>query len=375
MTMPLRRAIAGAALLLPAGACLAPPPAAAVETPFGTVRADTPESAAEFATLYERLVPRVRALLPGSQERPVELWVQEELMVYRDRPRPESVRGFTVLGSEFAARRIHIEDQGQSAWYLSHELVHAQIGEDWRPLPGILEEGLADVVAEELVPRDSDHIRAHRLLNASAFTGGLGILLAYSCPQTDVPAQSWERRVREVSIQPAAPIEPAVLRELLATPRGRLHRRWPEIPEPFYGIAWLIVSRIVERRGLDGLHQLCLLAERRGYELVPADWLLAAAELDLEHLDDAFLRSCLDPDDLPAVASLEPDLLAAEAARVLFPWEGQFSARGALRALQPAIRAGAEGGQELSFRFWPLRRSLYRCWRRGPEAGAEGGTR
>ena len=120
------------------GSCLAPPPPIVVETPFGMVRASSADKAAEIATLLRRLAPQVRALLPGSQDRPIDVWVQENLRVYRFQERPRSVRGFTLLSGEFDAKRIHLQESGQSPWYLAHELVHALIGPSWHTLPGIL---------------------------------------------------------------------------------------------------------------------------------------------------------------------------------------------------------------------------------------------
>ena len=136
------------ALGLLASSCLAPPPPIVVETAYGDVRARTPATAEEVAHLLEGLAPRVQELLPGSQDRPVDVWVQQELRVHRFHKRPESVRGFTLLSNEFEARRIHLQEAGQSPWYLGHELVHALIDRSWAPLPGILEEGLADAIAE-----------------------------------------------------------------------------------------------------------------------------------------------------------------------------------------------------------------------------------
>ena len=58
-----------------------------------------------------------------------------------------------------------------------------RIPDETHRLPGILEEGLGDVIAEALNPEYRNHIRAHRLLNASAFTGGLRIEVLYRDPQ------------------------------------------------------------------------------------------------------------------------------------------------------------------------------------------------
>jgi hypothetical protein len=363
------RALLGfAAAILSTASCLAPPPPIALETPYGEVRAESESTAREFARLFEELVPRVRELLPGSQECGVDLWVQEELCVYRHRPRPASVRGFTLIGADSEPCRIHIQEGGQTSWYLTHELVHALIGRDWGPLPGILEEGLADRIAEELNPRHASHIRAHRLLNASAFTHGLGVCIAYSYPEAGRSPRGWKRCLRHSQVQATDPLDPSLVRELLETPRTELRRRWPELPEPFYGIAWLIVSRIVEREGLDGLHQRCRDAREAGQRLIPADALLAAAEVDLDRLDPSFLATCFRPTDTFAAANLQPALFADHLVEVLAPWEERFSASPALRYLRPALLG--KDGRELYFRYiGPLRRSFYRSWRSGDRSG------
>src|SRR5262249_13745500 len=163
------------------------------------------------------------ALLPGSQDRPIDVWVQEQLAVYLFRERPESVRGFTLLEDEFHAKRIHLQEGGQSPWYLAHELVHALIGPSWAPLPGILAEGLGDVVAETLTPEYEEHIRSHRLLNASAFTGGLELEVVYRMPG-DGPWSSRPvgSRVGRLQLGPSVSID--TLAALLETPRGDLHK-------------------------------------------------------------------------------------------------------------------------------------------------------
>jgi len=349
------------ALALACGACLAPPPPVEVRTPVGEVRANSEETAERIATLLQDQLPRVRELLPGSQPRSIDVWVQEELQVYRHRQRPAGIRGFTLFDDEFDAERIHLRENLQSPWYLSHELVHAVIGEDWRPLPGILEEGLADVIAERLNPRYAGHIRAHRLLSASAFTDGIDVTVSYRYPESGVLSRHWKRRARPTRIRAGDMREREVIGELLATSRGELQRDWSELPEPFYGIAWLIVSRIVERQGLEGLHRMCLEAEDQGLDLVPVDRILAAAEMDLDSLDSTFLSSCLGRYELYTLADIEPELFVKAATKVLFPWEGRFPANSVLRDFRPTIRT--EGGAELSFRFRPHRRGINHHWR------------
>lgn len=329
--------LAGAASAVLLG-CLAPPPPIVVETDYGDVRADSTATASHVAHLLEGLAPRVGELLPGSQDRPVDVWVQDRLRVYRFHQRPESVRGFTLLSGEFDARRIHLKEAGQSPWYLGHELVHALIGESWAPLPGILEEGLADAIAERLAPRYRTSIRAHRLLNASAFSDGMLVSVEYDEPTPFVqPRQSRETRARVVRLHMARPVDAATASELLRTSRAELHRRWPEIPESFYGLAWVIVSRILDRHGVDGLHELCLRATAEGHALVPEDWLLDAAGLDLAAFDAPFLTSCFERSELQQAAYLRPDAFAKAAVEALAPLRGAVSGEELFRDARPSL--------------------------------------
>jgi len=350
--------------------CLAPPPRIVVETPYGDVRADSQGTAVKVAVMLEELSPQVQALLPGSQVRAIDVWVQDELRVYRFNRRPESVRGFTLLSEEFHARRIHLQEDGQSSWYLSHELVHALIGESWSTLPGILEEGLADVVAQELTREQRAHIRAHRLLNATAFTGGLELELGFRIPERarrererehtapeeteDAGEHAQPRRGSEPDIRrrlllrltDEVPIETA--RKLLETGRGELHERWPEIPEAYYGFAWLVVARIHERVGIDGLHELCLRAAAEGHELVPAEWLLAAADMDLENFDARFVANCFTRSEFQRALLLRPEAFAEAALTGLEPLRGRVDARELFYLARPAFLLGDRGRVQLS---------------------------
>ena len=356
-----RTLAAGLALLgFLASGCLAPPPPIVVETPFGDVRARSEGKAIEVAALLERLAPEVRALLPGSQDRSVDVWVQEELQVYLFNRRPESVRGFTLLADEFDAKRIHLQEDGQSPWYLSHELVHALIGPSWSPLPGILEEGLGDVIAEALNPEYRNHIRAHRLLNASAFTGGLRIEVLYRDPQPDVPRRQWPRVRSTQYVQIAELVTGSTLRDLLSTPRTSLHAHWPDIPESFYGVSWLIVSRIVERSGLAGLHALCARARDQGYELVPPEWIEEAAEMDLDALDPEFLSSCFERQTLQTALYLQPDPFAEAVLDALRPLRGRPFR---ISDSRPVIQLWDGSELPLGYYIGPLYNTLVRDWK------------
>lgn len=353
-----------------AASCLAPPPPIVVDTPFGEVRARTADKAGEIAELLQRLAPEVKALLPGSQDRPVDVWVQEQLAVYLFGERPESVRGFTLLQDEFQAKRIHLQEGGQSPWYLAHELVHALIGPSWSPLPGILEEGLGDVVAERLNPEYEEHIRSHRLLNAGAFTGGLEIEVVYREPgEGPWRTRPLARRLERVVLGPA--VAPGTLAALLETPRSDLHQRWADIPESFYGISWLIVSRAVERIGLEGLHALCLRATREGRELVPLAWLEEAADLRVDQLDARFLAACFDRRSLQNALFLQPEAFAAVLLDSLLPLYGGLSFSGGLERARPSLRL--TDASEVQVRsYGPVYRAMRQGWNTLPPAAHSG---
>jgi hypothetical protein len=351
-------ALAGAFLSV---GCLAPPPPIVVDTPFGEVRARDAEKAGEVAMLLSKLAPEVKAMLPGAQDRAIDVWVQEELAIYRFHERPDSVRGFTLLADEFDAKRIHLQSGGQSPWYLAHELVHALIGPSWGPLPGILEEGLGDVVAERLNPEYQSHIRAHRLLNASAFTGGLALALVYREPGSG-PRSSWPEVIEKTRLELGPGYDAPTLRTLLATPRSELHERWNDIPEAFYGIAWLMVSRTVERIGLEGLHALCERASNEGRELVPIAWLEEAAELPLDALSPEFLATCFDRTTMQTALYLQPEPFAATLLDALLPISRRLGFREVFSRAQPGLRLWNDSELRLGYYNGPVYAEMKRNW-------------
>jgi hypothetical protein len=360
------RVVAAASMAVLAAGCLAPPPPIVVETPFGEVRAASASKASEVAELLERLAPEVKAMLPGAQDRPVDVWVQDELAVYLFHKRPESVRGFTLLENEFEAKRIHLQESGQSPWYLAHELVHALIGPSWAPLPGILEEGLGDVIAESLNPEYEEHIRSHRLLNASAFTGGIELEVVYRQPDPGT-ARSWSLVRQPGVLRLGTPVPPGTLADLLRTPRSALHERWADIPESFYGISWLIVSRAEERIGLMGLHDLCTRASAAGLELVPIAWLEEAADLRLDQLDAAFLASCFDRRAMQTALFLQPEAFAELLIDSLLPLHGRLGFGDLFRRARPAIRLANQSEVQVGTYSGPVYRAMRHGWQTLPE--------
>lgn len=349
--------------------CLAPPPPIAVNTDFGEVRAERDEDALEVAELLMEMAPQIQEILPGCQDRRVDVWVQERLRLYRWQERTESVRGFTLLANEFDATRIHLRGGGQSSWYLAHELVHALIDESWRPLPALLEEGLADVVAEELNPQYASHIRAHRLFNVSLLTEGLLLDVAWAEPNNG-PRRHWPRRGATLRVmvvpgegEPTEAIDPLIMRELLSADRSTLHNAFHELPESYYGLAWLIVSRITDRVGLSGLHEMCVAATANGHSVIPLDELLAAADIQLETFDARFVGQQFGYRELRAAAYQRPEIFSDLTIELLRPYFPTASAKRLLWRITPSFLT--PDGDEVPFRtIRPLYEKLRRNWER-----------
>jgi hypothetical protein len=263
-----RRLFAGA-LLLALAACRSAPEVA-LETPYGWVRADTPQRARDLGLLLTELAPRVHTLLPDTHGRPTEVWLDEGLLAGKAGVRA-GVVGVTALDAgriHVRADRLHLD----ADFILAHELVHAQLGPSWDPLPAVLKEGLCDVVASQLAPGSAVRIRAMRLVDASFSDPEMALELCYSVPGE--PAR--ERMTIPISgLDRLDPID------ALAMHGGGIEvRDQPGQESAHYGYGMLICERIVDRMGFVGLHQLCVRASAVGHRVVPAAWLLAAAGLD-----------------------------------------------------------------------------------------------
>ncbi|MAF64718.1 MAG: hypothetical protein CMJ84_03530 [Planctomycetes bacterium] len=290
-------------------ACQATPPAAGVETSHGAVRAATAERAEEVATMLDALLPRVTALVPDSRERPLEVWVQAKPRLYRFwTTSDEEADGFWAEGPG----RIHLRETGGGLERtLAHELVHATLGESWRRLPGTLEEGVCDWVSARLCPLNASRLRAGRLSAACFATGGMELdvdLLVPGPPDTLAIEIGYSASVLLRS-EEEVPIDPSRVFEVRA---GMSDSGLSSTSKKaYYGIAFLLVDRITERSGLQGLHELCRRAQARGMDEVPAEWFLAAA--GLEGADTATWRAAihdaLDARDLREMLAMYPALL------------------------------------------------------------------
>ncbi len=227
--------------------------------------------------MLDALVPEVRRRLPDTLEQAVEVWVQEKLSVYRGWSVGPQVPAFTVEDE----RRIHLleGDDVQLAAALSHELVHAMLGPSWKTLPSVAEEGLADWMQEELNRPVAASLRADHLAKAGAAVGGL---------EFGVWSRERRRRGRRLGtavfpklVQDAAPLDLAASFAQDTGSMSDFFRPYQvAVSDPrLYGVGYLVVSRVIEERGVEGLHKLCVDAAAEGLDQVPGERLLSAARL------------------------------------------------------------------------------------------------
>ena len=271
---PLTKA-ACAALLL--AACQATPPTYEVALDADRVRADSPFLANTVAEMLNRNRDRVLELLPGSKSGPLEVWLQDELQLYRFR------RGSYKDADGFWAEdagRIHLRtDARHLERTLVHELVHSSLDESWSYLPGTLEEGLCDWVSTRICPHSAAQLRAGRLSAACFGLGSLEIeveLRSVTNSSEPAPIASYACILLEGGINP--PVTPA---EVFQVEAGRSTSSLEgSRKKALYGLAFFLVDRIAtDDTGLDRLHELCLRAQAEGLPEVPSEWLLEAAGL------------------------------------------------------------------------------------------------
>lgn len=297
MSPPRRTAAARWTLLLALtlAACAGPPPAS-VETPYGQARAATQDRARQLALLLSDLTPRVRELLPDALERDTEVWL-DDFPGLTDRP---DVVGLAAPGS--GRIRIRADRLGRDAdFVLVHELVHALLGPSWEPLPSVMKEGLCDAVARRLAPTASRPVTALRLFDALTAYPGAALELAYFEPVLG----SLERLPVPLADRTAP--DPFTA---LQQPGPGVHLRGLDDDDPvLYGYGLLVVERILERRGLAGLHALCRQAGGRGLDLVPLPWILEAAEL--QATPESWRRAALEAVDEEVLAA-QCDQLAGQ---------------------------------------------------------------
>ncbi len=368
MSSALRTPISAAlrtALLLTATAsvfpaCQVAPPASRAAARFGTVRAERVGDAVRVAELLDQLAPRVVSLVPDTRTKSLEIWVQESPALYRF-----STSAYSDADGFWAEdrSRIHLRASAENIERtLAHELVHASLGRSWRALPGTLEEGLCDVVSARLCSSGAAHMRGGRLLSAAFATGGLVLELEVVVPAEVHPLgirSAFNTRVR-LEGDPPLDLDPMEVFELQAGLSSA--SLTTEVKKACYGLSYLVVERVVERRGFTGLHALCRDARAEGLPTVPKQWLLEAAELspDLQSWRDAVAESLGSP-EIEELVRTHPDFLVQALSGFFAHWTDRESLEAALPAVQ--ARLGLPGRESIElFGLSEVRSGLTEAW-------------
>lgn len=217
--------------LLPCVSCAAAPEQPPWSHPSGAgdARAWSEADAARLGRALEVLGPRVRELL-GSHRAPPRVRIDRN-------PLPGVLTGYTsedeiVLG-------MQLREQPEAT--LAHELAHWYLDGEWDLLPPALEEGLADLVAVEVLPEIRVCTqRQHALVL-----------------DTSRQLPSWEEVLR-LDTEDCKDVEHA-RRTVAARAMG-----------------YLLAKRI----GVAGLRELCAMAHAQGLAMLPSDLVLQRSGLD-----------------------------------------------------------------------------------------------
>lgn len=284
--------------------CMASPPQEVLAFDGGRVRAADAHEAIEVEGLLRELRPALLALLPDTAFQDLDVWVQDQPSLYRFPT--EATADAEGLWSPSHRRIMLSRNADDVRRTLAHELVHASLGASWRALPGTMEEGLADHASTRLAEDGAARLRAGRLSAAALAVGGLELVLSIEREHATNPdvRRSWSARIR-LSGDESDPLEVFQLSAGLSTTKLATGPK-----RGYYGLAFLVVDRIVERHGYEGLHALCLRATENGHATVPAEWLLAAAELTRDDADwRRAAHAALGESELIELVGMYPDFL------------------------------------------------------------------
>jgi len=266
--------VAGVLLL----SCMAAPPSSVLAFDGGRVLAADPSEAQRVETLLARLQPELLGLLPDTSFEDLDVWVQDTPSLYMNAT--EASTDAEGLWSPTHQRIMLSRHADHIERTLAHELTHAALGASWGLLPGSMEEGLADHVSGSLCESGAARLRAGRLSSACLATGGVSlqvdVMPRADASPTGAVRSGWSACIRlKGEADGTDPLDVFRLAAGLSSTRLESGAK-----RGFYGLAYLAVSRIVDRAGYTGLQDLCLRAEEQGLSHVPAGWILEAAGLD-----------------------------------------------------------------------------------------------
>jgi hypothetical protein len=261
-------------LSLALGACATPRPpelANSVDGRYGQVRAALSARAEALNVLVEEVAPRVALAIPDCSKAPLDIRLVAKLA-------HDSWGGATYTAG--GLRWIELpqdETLERLKPTLVHELVHYWLGPDWSALPGVLEEGLCDYIAHQIVPEAAALGRAeYAVMLSSALDGAL----RFDGPRVRGQGADAEFLDEIVSYTVSAPIAknalPPFQRALEIEGQDLEPIRSQGVRGTLDALGYLLVHRI----GVDALHKLCLRAQMQRLSQVPPEWIFAAARLD-----------------------------------------------------------------------------------------------
>lgn len=341
--------VAGVLLL----SCMAAPPSSTRTFEGGRIRAASQVEAARVEDLVARLRPELLEALPDTSFAALEIWVQERPGLYRFNS--EGTADAEGLWSPSHRRIMLSRHADHLERTLVHELTHAALGESWRMLPGSLEEGLADHVSASLCEDGAARLRAGRLSSACLATGGLALDIdilpgARQARRGAPSSRGWSTRIRLKGDTPEAdPLDVFRLAAGLSSTRLDIGAK-----RGFYGLAYLVVSRIAERGGYERLHALCEQAAQRGDDEVAVEDVLLAARLGTDPAQwSRAAAQAMGREEIVELVRMYPDFLVQAIDGYLGTGAAGLDPREALADLEVSVRL-AQGGARVSLHDLPF---------------------
>ena len=331
------------ALLLGLLACSSPVadvdrPQFLVGTNRGPAFAHYPDGALRLATEWDRAAGHIEKALPDVRPAPrLEVWLQDPAEIPDPFGLGQPMGGVTFLVGGRPVK-IHVPDSDEFLWVLGHELTHAivDVSPAWKTLPGVLEEGLCEQMGASLDAGSLPRRWLSVLFEAPPLLGvrGAGIYFPFRV-RRDSGRSGYFLGVFEG----AEPRHGWNAEELAERLSADSLDRWPQERSALERLGFFLVSRIVERHGLDGLRALCEEARRDGHRTIPAARTLEAAGVDDHAGLAAALRAAATEQELRLWLDKEPHALARWFVGDLQRVVGEYAGDAQLRPEQGWLRS------------------------------------
>jgi len=151
-------------------------------------------------------------------------------------------------------------DGDHVAHNLAHEMAHFYFEDVHERFPTVLEEGLCEYLAGQVYPAPKQQ-RSHLCYVAASYLDSFVIEIR------DAEGKAW----LPFLVQPVPSVE-----EVFDIGWYENFHGDPRVNATLYGLGWLIADRI----GWEGLIQLAIRCREEGLEVVPGEWIRAAAGIE-----------------------------------------------------------------------------------------------